>query len=647
VQVTDDFMRKAQTKSEETRFIQLFPVINLNVSEERAVYAAEGKEILLRAGKVRAKAVKVKPIWDKLVEANTKYAEPGILFWDTILNDSPAKSLLDEYPHLEETSTNPCGEIPLNPNDSCRLLHLNVYAYILKPFTKEATFDTDNFYSDVTFACEIMDAIIDLEIKHLSILVEKSKIANEPETKKLLTAIKKQASEFRRMGIGLMGVGDAYAALGLDYGNVKFNPYKYLNAATLNWSVLMAKNTEGRTLPVRMNPDMSKLIQKGIEAIQEITGVDITEDFNTHGVYNIGRTTMAPTGTTSLLAEVSSGGEPVYSIFMERKRKVDENTVGAFLQDKDWWVKYNIVHKPFELWYETNRQNLAEKGIDVTKPISLFSAKELNHLITLSPYRNNTALTVPWLARIQHQALAQQYIDHSISSTVNLPADTKEEEIADIYIEAWQRRCKGLTIYVDGSRGNIISDATAAKPTTNTPPKKSKRPKILDAKVHQFKVEGKPWVAFVGLVEGKPFEIFTGEAGDDGFILPTHVRDGKITKSRTADKATYSFSYTSKRGISYTFDNLELRFNVEFWNLTKMTSVLLQSGAELLKVIKTLESIKLEEGVSSWKAGMLRTLKAYVIDGTKHHSKCKTCGHDSLVYTGGCYVCQNCGESKC
>lgn len=597
-----------------------------------------------------SKTIEAKTLWKKIVHNAWKSAEPGILFWDTIIKES----VPDCYADLgyKTVSTNPCGEIPLCPYDSCRLLAINLFSYVDEPFTKEAFFNFKLFKKHITAAQRIMDDIIDLELEKIDAIIKKIDADPESEEVKqtertLWVNIKNKAKEGRRTGIGITAEGDMLAALGIQYGSKKGNDFstqvhKTMAIETYRASVNMAKERGSFAVfdseREKNNPFIQRLKQADEKLYYEMLE---------YGRRNIALLTIAPTGTTSLMTQTSSGIEPVFLPVYKRRRKVNPNDKNAridFVDEVgDSWEEYVVFHHRFKQWMEVN-------GYDITKN---YEQKELNDLIKKSPYHKATSNDVDWLSKVHMQGAVQKWVDHSISVTINLPNDATEDLVDKLYLEAWKVGCKGVTVYRDGSRtGVLISNddkkEDEQKILTTMP---VKRPKILKTDVVRFQNNKEKWIAFIGLIEGKPYEIFTGLADDeDGILIPRWVNDGAIIKSRNEDGSSrYDFQYKNIRGYKTTIEGLSNKFNPEFWNYAKLFSSTLRHGMPIDKVVDLINSLLLDnESINTWKNGVVRALKRYVEDGTKAKGQeCSNCNSENLIYQEGCLTCNDCGSSKC
>ena len=599
------------------------------------------------------KEVDAAALWKKIIHNAWKSAEPGVLFWDTILRES----VPDCYADLgfRTVSTNPCGEIPLCPYDSCRLLAINLYTYVVNPFTKDAYFDFDLFRKHVFLAQRIMDDIIDLEAEKIDLIL--AKIDSDPESmevkqseRHLWEKIRHKTLQGRRTGVGITAEGDMLAAMNLRYGSEEATDFaelvqKTLALAAYRSSVEMAK--ERGAFPVfdaereKANPFIARLREADPELYEEMLR---------YGRRNIACLTIAPTGTTSLMTQTTSGIEPVFLPVYKRRRKVNPNDSDArvdFVDETgDAFEEYIVFHHKFVTWMLAN-------GYSVTKK---YSQEEVDQLVAKSPYFKATSNDVDWLAKVRMQGRIQKWVDHSISVTINLPNNVSEELVNDLYVEAWRCGCKGCTVYRDGSRSGVLlsTDNKKKKDDCNCmqpPVIVATRPRELDADVVKFQNNREKWIAFVGLLNGRPYEIFTGLADDEeGLMLPKNVSKGTIIKSYDEDgKKHYDFQFKNKRGYKMTIEGLDGKFNPEYWNYAKLISGVLRYGMPIDQVIKLVQGMELNsESINTWKNGVERALKKYLPNGTEAKGqKCPNCGLETLVYQEGCLICTNCGASRC
>jgi ribonucleoside-diphosphate reductase alpha chain len=628
VKIHDDFMRAVNDDKE---YMQHFPIESKQPSYQK---------------KIRAKE-----LWNKIIHNAWKSAEPGILFWDTITNESVA----DCYADLgyETVSTNPCGEIPLCPYDSCRLLAINLYSYVEKPFTKEARFNFDKFKDHIAAAQRIMDDIIDLEVEKIDAIL--AKVAADPEDmetkrteQKLWEKIKHKALEGRRTGIGITAEGDMLAALNLRYGTedaTSFSEEIHKNIAIESYrsSVNMAKDRGAFQIfdPQREkdNPFINRLRKQDPELI---------ENMEKWGRRNISLLTIAPTGTTSLMTQTTSGIEPVFMPVYRRRRKVNPNDPNVrvdFVDDTgDKWEEYVVFHPKFATW-------LKVQGHDPDE-VRNMEPEKIDTLIEASPYHKASSKDVDYIHKVKMQGRIQKWVDHSISVTINIPEKATEDLVDELYRTAWESGCKGVTVYREGSRDGVLLSGSKSD-------KKSdykigiKRPKVLEADIVRFQNNKEKWIAFVGLLEGNPYEIFTGRMEDEVLPIPQSITKGKIIKNKLENGTSrYDFQYTNRYGYSVTFEGLSHQFNTEYWNYAKLISSVLRYGMPIEKAVELVASLKLDsEAINTWKNGVERALKRYIPNGTKaskEGEKCPECQeNDSLVYQDGCVICTSCGYSKC
>ncbi len=593
------------------------------------------------------KEINSKELWKKIIHNAWKSAEPGVLFWDTIKRES----VPDCYTDLgfETVSTNPCGEIPLCPYDSCRLLAINLYSYVRNPFKPNADFDFELFKIHAHYAQKIMDDIIDLELEKIDVIL--NKIQSDPEEESLKRTeydlwrkIRQKAVEGRRTGIGITAEGDMLAALGLRYGSpeaIEFSTqvHKTLAVEVYRSSINLAK--ERGKFPIydfereKENPFVKRILNEAPE---------LENDLRMYGRRNIALLTVAPTGTTSLMTQTTSGVEPVFLPVYKRRRKVnpnDKNVKVAFVDEVgDSWEEYPVFHHKFVDWMVAN-------SID---PAREFSDQEIDELVKMSPYYKATSNDVDWLAKVKLQGSIQKWVDHSISVTINLPENVSEDLVDELYRTGWKEGCKGITVYRDGSRSGVLISNKDKKDKNNGDQKMYKRPKVLKADIIRFNNGDEKWIAFVGLKDGRPYEIFTGISDDEMFPIPKSIEKGKIIKIREEDgTARYDFRYVDKYGYHNTIGGLSHQFNKEFWNYAKFISSVLRHEMPLPKIVSLIDSLNFDsDNINSWKAGVKRTLKRYIPNGTKAgRGQCKDCGSNDLIYQEGCLLCTNCGSSKC
>jgi ribonucleoside-diphosphate reductase alpha chain len=596
--------------------------------------------------------IDARTLWKKIIHNAWKSAEPGVLFWDTIIRES----VPDSYAHkgFKTVSTNPCGEIPLCPYDSCRLLAINLYSYVDKPFTTEAKFNFELFKKHVHKAQRIMDDIIDMELEKVEAIL--GKVGNDPEkneTKRveaqLWEKIKTKAQEGRRTGIGITGEGDMLAALGLIYGSDKAIDFsvevqKTLAVEAYRASVFCAKERGAFEI-------YDKELEKNNPFILRLKEADpdLYDEMTKWGRRNIALLTIAPTGTTSLMTQTTSGIEPVFRPVYRRRRKVNPNDQDVKISFKDemgdCWEEYNVFHHKFITWMNINGYELS----DVMK----YSEKEMNELVQKSPYYGATSNDVDWLAKVRMQGGMQKWVDHSISVTVNLPEDATEDLVANVYLTGWESGCKGLTVYREGSRSGVLISADKKKgsqPDT-LPFEVKKRPRVLEADVVRFNNNNEKWIAFIGVMDEKPYEIFTGIIDDDVLSIPPKITKGIIIKNKDDEGNTrYDFQYIDKHGYRTTFEGLSRMFDKQFWNYAKLISGVLRYGMPITDVISLVGSLQLDDiSINTWKNGVERAIKKYIPDGAKPKTGtiCPNCGQHDLIYREGCLTCNNCGYSKC
>ncbi len=604
---------------------------------------------------IMKKDISAKNLWNKIVHNAWKSAEPGILFWDTIIRES----IPDCYADLgfRTISTNPCGEIPLCPYDSCRLLSINLYSYVVNPFTKDAYFDYGLFKKHVAAAQRIMDDIVDLELEKIDQII--AKVKEDPQVNEVKSAelhlwekIKRKSGMGRRTGVGITAEGDMIAAMGLRYGtqeatDFSVNVHKTLALSAYGSSVKMASERGAFEI---FDADR----EKSNPFIQRLKDSDATlyESMVKYGRRNIACLTIAPTGTTSLMTQTTSGIEPVFMPVYKRRRKVNPNDTEVhvdFVDEMgDSFEEYIVYHPKFLKWMEVN-------GFDSKRK---YTQEEIDTLVAKSPYNKATANDVDWLMKVRMQGAIQKWVDHSISVTVNLPNDVDEALVNKLYVEAWRSGCKGCTIYRDGSRSGVMISAEKKKDEKKEetvpcrqPEVTEVRPKELECDVVRFQNNKEKWVAFVGLLNGYPYEIFTGLQDDEeGIVLPKTVVKGKIIKQITEDGTRrYDFQFENKRGYKTTVEGLSEKFNPEYWNYAKLISGVLRYRMPIAHVIKLVGSLQLKsESINTWKNGVERALKKYIVDGTEAKGqKCPNCGQETLVYQEGCLICKNCGASRC
>lgn len=620
VKLTDEFMQAVEEKK---IFRQQYPIVSDNPKFFRDIDAVQ--------------------LWNKIIHNAWKSAEPGVLFWDTIIRES----VPDCYTDLgyRTVSTNPCGEIPLCPYDSCRLLAINLFSYVTDPFTKNAKFDFELYKEHVGLAQRMMDDIIDLELEKIDAIL--AKIDADPESEDLKLAerslwqnIRKKSEEGRRTGIGITAEGDMLAALGLRYGNedaINFSVdiHKTLALEAYKSSTYLAKERG----PFKIYDAEREANNPFILRMKEADPV-IYNNMVKFGRRNIALLTIAPTGTTSLMTQTTSGIEPIFSAFYKRRRKVNPNDKDVTVSFKDEvgdsWEEFNVFHHKFVDWLKINKYDPHE--------VTRMKDEEIEAIINKSPYYKATANDVDWIAKVRMQGAIQKWVDHSISVTINLPSDAKEELVSELYFTAWKSGCKGATVYREGSRNGVLI-AGKSEPRAERP----KRPKILDCDIIRFNNNEEKWIAFVGLRDSRPYEIFTGLADEEIFPIPKTIVKGKIIKNKDESGNTrYDFQYTDKYGYKNTMGGLSHMFKPEFWNYAKLISGVLRYEMPIADVVNLIQSLKLDsESINNWKNGVERALKKYIPNGTKAKGRCGECGSENLVYEEGCLICKDCGSSKC
>ncbi len=635
VRIDDEFMKAALNHKP---YKQQYPVEAENPRVEKEIDASK--------------------LWDKIIYNAWKSAEPGVLFWDTIINES----VPDCYADLgyKTISTNPCGEIPLCPYDSCRLLAINLFSYVEYPFTNKAKFNFDKFGKHVQMAQRIMDDIIDLEIEKIDGILDK--VNKDPEgedikgvERRLWEKIKKTCVEGRRTGVGITAEGDMLAALGIQYGSDEGIEFSVKVHSTLAQNAYRSSTTMAKERGAFEIYDASREMQNPFILRLKDKDKELYQDMIKYGRRNIALLTIAPTGTTSLMTQTSSGIEPVFLVSYTRRRKVNPNDkeVNVTFIDEvgDAWEEYNVFHHKFEDWLRINDYNVDE--------VKLLPSEELNRIIEKSPFYKATANDVDWVQKVKMQGAIQKWVDHSISVTVNIPEETSVDLVKEIYKTAWEVGCKGCTIYRDGSRsGVLVSNETKETKTeeqsgTGTvfmetlPPK---RPKRLECELLRFQNNHEKWLAFVGCINDRPYEIFTGRA-DDIFILPNYVTSGWVIKNKDENgENRYDFQFKDRDGYKVTIEGLSRSFDKEYWNYAKLISGVLRHGMPLNYVVNLVQGMNVEqEHINNWKNGVVRALKKFIPDGTKAvKEECPSCGDpDGLIYKEGCLICKSCGHTEC
>lgn len=634
--------------------------VSVKLDDEFMQCAIDGKEYTQKFpidsdAPIVTKKADAKKLWEKIVHNAWKSAEPGVLFWDTILRES----IPDCYADLgfRTVSTNPCGEIPLCPYDSCRLLSVNLYSYVVNPFTPEAYFDFDLFNKHVALAQRIMDDIVDMEMEKIDKIIEKVKSDPQADVVKetelhLWQKIKRKSAMGRRTGVGITAEGDMLAAMNLRYGTQEATDFsvevhKTLALAAYRSSVVMAKERGAFEVYDSEREKNNPFINRIREAEPELYA-----DMLKYGRRNIACLTIAPTGTTSLMTQTTSGIEPVFMPVYKRRRKVNPTDTDVHVdfvdESGDSFEEFIVFHHKFLTWMKIN-------GYDTEKR---YTQEELDQLVEKSPYYKATANDVDWLMKVRMQGAIQKWVDHSISVTINLPNSVDEQLVNRLYVEAWRSGCKGCTVYRDGSRSGVMiavekKDKKKAeeKHICEPPTVTEVRPKELECDVVRFQNNKEKWVAFVGLLDGYPYEIFTGLQDDEeGISLPKSVNKGKIIKKIDENgKKRYDFQFENKRGYKTTVEGLSEKFNPEYWNYAKLISGVLRYRMPIANVIKLVGQLQMDsQSINTWKIGVERALKKYIVDGTEAKGqKCPVCGQETLVYQEGCLICKNCGSSRC
>ena len=633
VKIDDEFMHAVET---DKQYMQQYPI-----HSDAPLYTNE---------------INAKTLWNKIIHNAWSSAEPGVLFWDTIIKES----VPDCYADLgyRTVSTNPCGEIPLCPYDSCRLLAINLYSYVVNPFTKDAYFDFDLFRKHVGYAQRIMDDIIDLEIEKIEKIIDKVQSDPERESVKhteleLWNKIKTKTYQGRRTGVGVTAEGDMLAAMGYTYGTEEATDFseevhRIVAVEAYRSSVVMAKERGAFSVydakREQHNPFINRL---------KLVDKSLYDDMVKYGRRNIACLTIAPTGTTSIMTQTTSGLEPAFMPVYMRRRKVNPNDINVHVDyvdaEGDSFEEYIVFHHKFAEWMKIN-------GYDTTVR---YTQQELDEIVSKSPYYHATSTDIDWLMKVKMQGRIQKWVDHSISVTINLPATATEELVSQLYLEAWRSGCKGCTIYRDGSRSGVLVSVSEKKDGDKKDDKRCvcyntadyQRPKELECDVVRFQNKKDKWIAFVGLKDGRPYEIFTGLADDEeGLLLPKSVTQGLIIKTEDEDgRRRYDFQYKNARGYKTTIEGLSHKFDKEYWNYAKLISGVLRYGMPIDQVVKLVQGLQLDsESINTWKAGVERALKRYIPDGTQIASlECPECHQHTIVMKEGCLVCSNCGYSKC
>ena len=627
IKIDDEFMRAA---AEGRTYRQQFPI-----NADEPLYSKE---------------IDARKLWDKIIHNAWKSAEPGVLFWDTIIRESVPDCYADEG--FTTVSTNPCGEIPLCPYDSCRLLAINLLSYVDEPFTGAAHFNFDRFRDHIRKAMHMMDDIIDLELEKVELIIKK--IEDDPEDEDvrrvehdLWVKIREMALKGRRTGLGITAEGDMLAALGLRYGSEEaiafaVEVHKTLAVDAYRASVEMAKERGAFTVydaeKERNNPMIGR-IREADPALYE--------DMVRYGRRNIAMLTIAPTGTTSLMSQTTSGIEPVFRPVYKRRRKInpsDKDRRAMFVDETgEKFIEYYVYHHNFVKWLDVN-------GYDTSK-LQTISEKELDRWLQASPYYKATANDIDWVAKVKMQGAIQKWVDHSISVTVNLPNEVSEELVAQVYRTAWECGCKGVTVYRDGCRDGVLLDIKSKKRNNDSFPDSQsiKRPESIPADIVRFKNGNEDWIAFVGKQDDRPYEIFTGKIEEDAMYIPRKITSGSIIKVSEKDGSKrYDFQYVDRYGYTNTIGGISRLFDEEFWNYAKLISGVLRYGMPIEKVVQLIDGLHLDsETINTWKNGVERALKQYIADGTKGKGKCPQCGQENMAYQNGCLTCMSCGYSKC
>ena len=627
IKIDDEFMRAALAGES---YRQQFPI-----NSDKPIFTQD---------------IEAKKLWNKIIHNAWKSAEPGVLFWDTIIRESVPDCYADEG--FRTVSTNPCGEIPLCPYDSCRLLALNLLSYVENPFTDKAKFNFDLFKEHVAKSMHLMDDIIDLELEKVELII--SKIASDPEDDdvrrvelELWKKIKDMALKGRRTGLGITAEGDMLAALGLRYGSEEaidfaVSVHKTLAVEAYRASVMMAKDRGAFGVFNFEKEQGNPMVERILEAAPELR-----EMMKQYGRRNIAMLTIAPTGTTSLMSQTTSGIEPVFRPVYKRRRKInpsDKDQVASFVDETgEKFVEYYVFHHQFVKWLEIN-------GYD-TQNLQNISEQELEKMLEASPYHKATANDIDWVAKVKMQGAIQKWVDHSISVTVNLPNEVSEELVADVYRTAWESGCKGITVYRDGCRDGVLLDIKSkdnAKKSCNGS-ESIRRPESIPADIVRFKNGSEDWIAFVGKQDDRPYEIFTGKIEEDAMYIPKTIKSGHILKVSEKDGSKrYDFQYQDRYGYINTIGGISRLFDEELWNYAKLISGVLRYGMPIDKVVQLVDGLHLDsETINTWKNGVERALKQYIKDGTRGKGRCPQCGQENMAYQNGCLTCMACGYSKC
>jgi len=660
VKLTDEFMRRA-TQLEDNEFWQTYPIdlkIPLGEEYDKLIINAKEGDLIYLPDVGYLKKINAKKLWKKIIHNAWKSAEPGILFWDKIIGESIPDCYADEG--FTTVSTNPCAELPLCPYDSCRLFAINLYGYVVNPFTKDAHFNWELFKSDVQIAQRYMDDIVDLELEKIDAILRK--IDSDPEDdfikiyeRRLWENIKDMASKGRRTGLGITAEGDMLAALGLTYGTDKAiefseNVHRLLKLMAYRSSTVMSLERGSFPIYNKKNEMNNPFINRIREEDKQLY-----DDMIAHGRRNIALLTIAPTGSVSIMSQTTSGIEPAFEVFYKRRRKINAQEKDIridFVDDEGVaWQEYPVFHHKFETWLELN-------GYDIEQ-VKNMSDNELNEILKKSPYYKATANDVDWVKKVEMQGRIQQHVDHSISVTVNLPKDITEEMVAKVYETGWKSGCKGLTVYRDGSRSGVL---ISSEKKTETPYEihVPKRPKRLKAHIHRFQNNLEKWIAVVGLMDGRPYEIFTGKLENGLSYLPSNIKECEVVKNKfeveeineegktiKVTKKRYDIEYIDSNSERQVHTGLNQAFNPEFWNYAKLVSGVLRQRMPIYYVWNLVDSLNFrEDHINTWKNGVARVIKKYIKDGVEVNKKCPNCGSNHLEFKEGCLTCMGCGNSK-
>ena len=663
VKLNDKFMRAVE--NDEDYFLRWPVDLNLDglvLKNREEMKEFPYNELVDTGGGLYVKKVKAKEYWDEIIKSARDHAEPGLMFWDRMVNYSPD----GVYPQFKQVTSNPCSEIAMQPYDACRLIAINLYGSVKEPFTKKAYFDYKAFYDIAYETMRISDDLIDLEIKAIDRIL--SKIDADPESYdikrveyEMWQKIRETAKQSRRTGAGVTGLGDVLAALGVAYDSDEAAEIKGL----------IMKTKKEAELDCSIDLAILRGPFPGYDVEKEFTHSDdgtlgnndwyqfILDEFPAqanammkHGRRNLSFSTIAPTGSVSILAQVTSGLEPLFLPFYTRRKKINntEDRVDFVDELGDKWTEYGILHPKFKVWVDVNFFNLklpTELAEQFLQDIETWNNEMLQIVFEQSPWYGSTANDIDWIKRVKTQSILQKYVTHSISSTINLPEDVTNAQVSEIYLESWKQGLKGVTVYREGSRSGVMVAETEQKSAELI----EERPEEVHCKVLRFRNERKKWIAFIGTINGHPYEVFTGINDLDEFPVPTHVEEGVIIKvpgGGEEGKSRYDFRYTDQYGYVNTLGGLNRVFNKEFWNYARLTSLLLRKGIPLLEVIDNIEKMEFSNrSLNSWQAGIIRSLKSFIADGTKYGENCPACGEDQVIYENGCTICKNCGDTSC